>query len=119
MSKTLTIEIYVDDPRTGEFKSAAKSVYHLQAFLKKLDGTEEPWQGYAEASSDGIPPSFPVKQTIIVYCPDQARAIGYILYGWTLLNALKRVVIRGTTAMVEITHETSDVDEAVSSLGPF
>jgi hypothetical protein len=118
MSKTLTIEIYVDDPRTGG-KSAAKSVYHLQAFLKELDGTTEPWQGYAETSSDGIPPSFPVKQAITVPGPDQARALGYILYGWTLLNALKRVVILWTTVRVEITHETLDIDEAVSSLGPF
>lgn len=116
MPTKLTIEIYVDDPRAAHFKSAAKSVPPLQVFLAQLDGITVPQRYVWSGSSDGLPVQLPLQESITVNSPDQARAVAYILYGWTLLSILKRVVILSDRGRAEITHETLGIDEEISRL---
>jgi hypothetical protein len=116
MPKKLVVEIYVDNPKAAEFKSVAKSVPPLQEFLTHLDGITVPQRFFWSGSSDGMPTQLPLQESITVNSPDQARALAHILYGWTLLSILKRVVIRSDKGRAVITHETLEVDEEISRL---
>lgn len=116
MPTNLEIEIFVDDPSSGGFADAAKTVFPLLAFLKKLDGTKVPEEYFSVGSSTGMPQQFPLRQQITVYNSDQARAIGYILKGWASLNIQKRVVISSGNKSKEITHETGDIEEEMVRL---
>ena len=116
MPTKLMIEIYVDDPKAAEFKSVAKSVPPLQDFLTRLDRVAVPQRYVWSSSSDGMPIQLPLQESVTVNSPDQARAVAHILYGWTLLSILKRVVIRSDRGRAEITHETLELDEEISRL---